>query len=570
MMPSLTKLVVALIFSMMPISLMKGSSGSDPLLTPFGISTSASSLNAYSNWVPAIAPIGVKWLRGFDVFENIEPLPGTWNWKNVDAELDAAAANHMEVSGLFFYGTNWIPTPSAFPTSDLPAWSNYVSTLVNHVAGKVKYWEVWNEPPNFTNNIGTPEDYATIVNVAYAAAHAADPTCNVGLAAQSNNVNWLDQTLVAGAKDHFDYITIHPYEILGTVDSGWEGEYMSIVPTLRKMLAARDPARVNVPICFTEVGEAIGQVNGSTTVTAATQAQDLVKAYSMGIAQGVACINWFEGHDGDSGPMGLLDMNGNPRPAYTAMSQLIQYLGAHPTYLGWVLINNRNYGFIFQGASTSVMVAWAPPAMTDKINFGQSVQLVDPITGTGFKSNVITLTKAPVLIVRVPSALITAAQNNRAQPFPWGGNYTGASSISSTMGTPNTDKGLHQLYAETSSMAVTVYGGVARDCSKSSSQAFTVDPNFLSYTTTPIRISAVVRRNMLNDNAGFNLKYESVSGWKSTGTWTTVPDNTQWHTVTWTISDPQFVGKWAYNFSLDSDSTIYSKYYIQSITVTKL
>jgi len=70
----------------------------------------------------------------------------------------------------------------------------------------------------------------------------------------------------------------------------------------------------------------------------------------MGIAQGVACIEWFEGRDGDSGPMGLLDRNGSPRPAYTAMAQLIKYLGQHPTYLGWVLLDNRVYGFVFQGA----------------------------------------------------------------------------------------------------------------------------------------------------------------------------------------------------------------------------
>ena len=567
----LIRLIAVFIYATIPIFLAKGDLVSDPPpLIPFGVATSASSLNNYAAWAPALSSIGVKWLRGFDDFENIEPTPGTWNWQNVDAQLNTAAANNMQVSGLLFYGTTWIPTPSGFPTSDLSAWSNYVSTLVMHVGGRVKYWEVWNEPPNFTNNVGTPEDYATIVNAAYTAAHAADPTCYVGLAAQSNNVNWLDQTLVAGAKDHFDYITVHPYEILGSVDSGWEGEYMSIVPTLRKMLAARDPARVNVPICFTEVGEAIGQLNGSTVVTAVTQAQDLIKAYSMGIAQGAACINWFEGHDGDSGPMGLVDANGNPRSAYTAMSQLIQYLGSQPIYLGWVLLNDRDYGFVFQGASTTVMVAWALPATVDKVNLGQSLQIVDPTTGTSFKSNIVMLTNAPVLIIHIPSGLINTAKNNRGRPFPWGGNYTGASSISSTMGTSNIDKGLHQLYADTSSTAGSAYGGPARDCSKSSSQAFTVDPNFLSYTGASIRISAVVRRNALNDNAGFNLKYESASGWKSTGTWTTVPDNKQWSTVSWTITDPQFVGKWSYNFSLDSDSTIYSKYYLQSITVTKL
>src|SRR5262249_445267 len=105
--------------------------------------------------------------------------------------------------------------------------------------------------------------------------------------------------------------------------------------------------------------------------------------------------------------------------------------------------------------------------------------------------------------------------------------------------------------------------------SGSSSQVFTVDPNFLSYTTVPISITAVLRANG-SASAGFNLKYESTSGYKGTGSWYTIPGSDQWYTKTWTITDPQLVGKWAYNFAFDSDSTTYSGYSIQSVTVSKL
>ncbi len=33
---------------------------------------------------------------------------------------------------------------------------------------------------------------------------------------------------------------------------------MNIVPTLRKMLAKRNPAKANVPVWFTEIGTTIG------------------------------------------------------------------------------------------------------------------------------------------------------------------------------------------------------------------------------------------------------------------------------------------------------------------------
>ena len=79
----------------------------------------------------------------------------------------------------------------------------------------------------------------------------------------------------------------------------------------------------------------------------------------------------------------------------------------------------------------------------------------------------------------------------------------------------------------------------------------------------------VLRRNGAKA-AGFNLKYESASGFKSTGAWHAVPGDDKWYEKTWTISDDQFVGKWGYNFSFDSDSTANSAYSIQSVTIKKL
>jgi hypothetical protein len=82
------------------------------------------------------------------------------------------------------------------------------------------------------------------------------------------------------------------------------------------MLAAQDSARAKVPVIFTELGCDVKK-------GADVQANALIKAYTMAIAEGVACIDWFEGRDGDSGPMGLLDGTGKPRPSYETMKHLI-------------------------------------------------------------------------------------------------------------------------------------------------------------------------------------------------------------------------------------------------------
>jgi hypothetical protein len=319
---------------------------------------------------------------------------------------------------------------------------------------------------------------------------------------------------------------------------------------------------VNVPIIFTELG-------CDTRRGVDHQAHALVKAYAMGIAQGVACIQWFEGIDGDSGPMGLLDAHGKPRPAYTAMAQMILHLGLHPTYLGWVYLNDKDYGFVFQGGKGTVLITWAPVGDSDHLKFDQSVQIVDPLTGKTADATTLNLTTAPRLILGVPENLIDQARANKPKPLPWDGDYSHARAVSVTFGKTNIEKGLHTQSAASVAGDVVAYGGSARSGGVPGGSVFMVDPGFLCYTPTPIEISVTVRRNEANDNAGFKLNYESTSGYKNLG-WYTVPDNKQWHTVRWQITDAEFVGMYGFNFSLNSDGDRYNKYDIQSVTVTKL
>ena len=523
----------------------EGGDASDPtaaLGSPWGVAPSASSTRSLASWAPIVAAAGVGWVRAFD-------------HSQTDSSIAIAKANGLELTGFFFFSDPG-PLPT-FPVNNLTGWRDYVTGMVSKTRGQVRHWEVWNEPPNFSEN-KSPAAYATIVVNAYDAAKAADPTVQIGLAAQSNHVNWLAQTIDAGARDHFDYVTVHPYEILGLVEHGWEAEYMSIVPTLRKMLADKNPSKRDVPVWFTEVGEPV-----SGTITEGHQADTLVKAYVMGIAQGVARIHWFEPLDGDSGPFGLIDSNGVKRPSYTALSMLALHLGQKPRYAGWLLLNDAHYAFVFEGAAAPVMIAWALPGQRASVSLGVPSLVVEPRTGMSSTTDSYELTSSPVIFVGISATFVAQARTNAARPFPWSSDFSSATSVSYTAGAA--ELGLHPLGTRT---IVTVDGGPALDVGASSGTSFTVDPNFSSYTTSPLRITAVVRRSG-SDAAGFNLKYEATSGWKSTGSWYGVPGSDQWYTQTWTVTDAQFVGKWGYQFTFDSDSTQNSKYRIQSVTVAK-
>lgn len=518
-------------------------------------------------WLPQMAAAGIRFHRTCQTNWNaVEPTEGHWTFTELDREMAYLTRHGIRCGGLLIGSVPWDRSPAAagLPVANLPAWSNYVSTVVTHLRGKVTYWEVWNEPPNFIAPGQTAADYAKIVISAYDAAKAADPDCLIGLAAKSVHVNFLEQAILAGAKDHFDFITLHPYEMLGTVaeGNGTEPLFMNIVPTVRRMLAARNPAKAGVPILFTELG-------ADTRKGADYPAQALVKAYTMGIAQGVTSIQWFEGRDGDSGPMGLLDRNGEPRPAYTAMEQMIRHLGQRPRYLGWVPFDRGNHGFVFQGAATTVLAVWASREPAAAIDFGQAVRIVEPLTGRQTTASGITPVRAPVLVLDVPAGMVQRAAANRARPLPWGGDFSKAKSVTLRLDGAPEENGLHTLSGDAIGAAVLAYGGSGRAGNVPGGNAFVIDPGFLCHTPVPIEIKVEVRRNPANDNAGFKLVYESTDGFKNLG-WYTIPDNLQWHTVTWRLTDAQFVGMWGYHFLLESDGNQYNRYFIRSVTVTKL
>jgi hypothetical protein len=560
------------------VALLAGTSLSQTALSPFAVSMSASSRNNIHTWAQPISQAGVRWTRGWPPTVVITSARGVYDWTGVDRYMQVSEENNLNMVAILNNVPGWISSELEFPVADLDGWAEVVTDMVNHCKDKVKYWEVWNEPPNFCHTaLCTPENYAATVVASYDAAKAADPDCKIGLAAKSNFTSWLEKAIVAGAADHFDFITLHPYEILGTaIANGSEAHFMGIVPAVRKLLRQHNLSWETVPVLFTELGIPLNDTVGGWPVTEAVQAHFLVKAYTMGIAQGVDGLFWFEVRDGDSGPMGLIDGSDVPRLSYHALKSMIDNLGQNPEYLGWVLLNDRHYGFAFQGPSGTVLVTWAKMGTSDMVDFGQSVEILDPLTGSSAAASTWNLTESPVMIVGLPATLITEAEQNKSSPFPWGGDYSGAQSATITVGDPNDEQGLHQLYPDLKSGYVESPYGPARYCEASPDQVFLIDPNFLLYTTVPITVTAVVRRNENNDNAGFNLWYESTTwnnssgtNFKSTGSWYTVPGNDQWYTKTWTIDDAQFTGMWGYNLWFQSDSRQYSKYYLQSVTVTK-
>ena len=153
----------------------------------------------FSKWLPQIAQLGVHELRSGNI-----------------AQIDYV--NSLGVrSGEILYGKpkdDTLDKPGTLPVKDLDAWKRMVTEHVKAANGRVKYWEVWNEPPNGTGKDQTPADYGHLVAATYDAVKAVDPTAKVGFATKSVDVNYLELALQGGTKGKYDYIVYHPYEVL--------------------------------------------------------------------------------------------------------------------------------------------------------------------------------------------------------------------------------------------------------------------------------------------------------------------------------------------------------------------
>jgi len=568
--PVLTTLTFALLLAFVPAAFSESAAnGRDPVLSLFGIGSSSACDGNHQKWMPQMAAIGIRDCRAMYGTWGVERVEGKFDFTEFDRRLAYDESLGVQDGVSFGGGPPW-KKEGGLPMNSLPEWSVMVKEMVKHTKGRIKLYECWNEPPNGTAGNQTSADYAKLLCATYDAAKSANPEAMIGMAAKSAHIGYLDQALVAGAKGHYDYITLHPYEVLGCVANhpGTEQVYLSIVPSVRKMLAARDPGKVNVPVIFTEIGVDTKRFGPDK------QSWAVLKTFIMGLHQGVACINYYEGMDGDSGPLGLLDGQAKPRLVYHALGRLIEHFSRHPASIGWVMLNDKHYGFMVQGAKGPVLATWAATTNPEEVDFGKEVEILDLTANTTTKAAKYNLTLSPVLVFGVSDQMLAQARANKGKPMPWGGDYSKAKSVSVTFAGKYEEKGLHTVAADSIAADVQAYGGNQRSGEiPAGGNVFYIDPNFLSYDTVPIEITAMVKRNEKGEKVslGFEYEYNSTKpmreGYKNVQAQEIPEDTSQWHKLTWKIDDCQFVGTWAFHFRIQADA---KKYRIQSLTVTRL
>ena len=332
---------------------------------------------------------GFHWLRqefpwedieihGKGDFEDRRHEPYRSAWEKYDHIVSLAEAYDMELIVRVSNPPAWSRAqgnevgPYA-PPDDYGDFADFVYTLVSRYKGRIRYYQLWNEPniyPEWGNYPINPEDYTRLLCQAAAAARAADPDVVIinGAMASTivldpaapppgnalNDLLFMQRMYDAGAADCFDIVAMQGYGLWsGPTDHRMNPRVLNFSRPLfmRDLMVANGDA--HKPIWISEMNwnavpdevpdKRFGQV------TPEQQARYLVEAYERIQREwpwlGVANVWYLKRPDETWKREGkpeyyfrLLEPDFTPTPAYEALKAYappqaqapVMYPGAHP------------------------------------------------------------------------------------------------------------------------------------------------------------------------------------------------------------------------------------------------
>jgi hypothetical protein len=177
----------------------------------------------YDHYKAYLGPLGAKGLRLQAGWAKCETVRGEYSWAWLDAIIDDAIGQGVRPWLQLSYGNPSYPggggtgLGGGLPASPeaLAAWDRWALALVDRYKGRVRDWEVWNEPDLNETERTSPEAYADLFVRTAAIIRKAHPEGRILALALAHDLKYagrfLDVLGTRGRLDLVDAITIHTY-----------------------------------------------------------------------------------------------------------------------------------------------------------------------------------------------------------------------------------------------------------------------------------------------------------------------------------------------------------------------
>jgi polysaccharide biosynthesis protein PslG len=330
--------------------------------------------------VQMAADAGFHWLRqefpwqdieihGKGDFEDRRHEPYRSAWDKYDQIVELAEAHDMELIVRLSTPPAWSRAQGSAvgdyaPPDDYQDYADFVSAVVSRYRGRIRYYQLWNEPnihPEWGHYPINPEDYVNLLKAGSEAARAADPDVVIIAGALAATIDlqpdatpndqslsdliFLQRMYNAGAAPYFDIMAVQGYGLWsGPTDRRMHPRVLNISHHLfiRDLMVKNSDA--HKPIWISEMNWNVapeGVEPRYGRVTLEQQARYLPMAYDRVLNEwpwvGVA-NTWYlkratDAWEQNSQPEAyfrLLAPDFSPQPVYNAMQQYSAAVANHP------------------------------------------------------------------------------------------------------------------------------------------------------------------------------------------------------------------------------------------------
>lgn len=273
---------------------------------------------------------------------HLEPARGKWDFTRLDRYVELAETNNVSVLLPLGLSPQWAsarprerssygPGRAAEPAS-IDDWRDYVRMVGQRYKGKIKTYEIWNEPNSKEFFSGTPTKLIELTCEASRILKAIDPAIVVVSPAYTGkqNIGQLETFLAAGGDKCIDVVAYHLYTPVSPPEA-----IPPLVEAIRQVMKRQGVD--HLPLWNTESGWFIENADGTPKgrvpdawlrVSAVQSADYVARAYLLASAFGVDRFYWYAWNNVS---MGLEEPEAKTlKPGALAMSVVAEWMTGRP------------------------------------------------------------------------------------------------------------------------------------------------------------------------------------------------------------------------------------------------
>ncbi|GGF84780.1 hypothetical protein GCM10010912_32460 [Paenibacillus albidus] len=385
--------------------------------SPFGVSTHLHRFpqTMTTDLVGLMKDAGIGLVRGGYEWRGIEKQLGNYTFTpQPDYYMNLLPKEDFDfvfVSG--YTNPNYDNDSTPYTDAGREGFANYMKAYVDQYQGQMDAVEVYNEFYGSFGDRGNgpadskPENYYPLLKKTYETLKASHPDLPVLGTSTAGDLKWIEDVLKLGGMQYMDGFSIHPYLYPGPPEG-----YENLITGLKDLIRKYNNGNLK-PIWINETGWPT-QLD-ARGVDEKTQANYLLRAYIVALANGVEKIVWYDLiNDGiqniNEDNFGLLrnpnDKLGSltPKPAYTSFATMTKML-KNASFVRRDSTDSDIRSYVFDKDGGNVRAIWSTSASVPAVIHTTSpIQITDMMgntqTYTPYNGNVfVTLSNEPFFVV---------------------------------------------------------------------------------------------------------------------------------------------------------------------------